>query len=149
VGHGLTWLGATPASIALPLPVLRPPSRPCPVQCHCELRLAVSCSGHPSVCPFPLCFVRSALTRAIFAQPEPHRRRLVASLRLRRCFATPALPLKVSNLPIPLIWSSCSVARAIAHRSYPAPPLARLAVVCALWCPCTSVKAMAKSARPP
>jgi hypothetical protein len=50
-----------------PLPVLRPPSRLCPIQCHGELRLAVSCSGHPSVRPLPLCFVWSALTRAIFA----------------------------------------------------------------------------------
>jgi hypothetical protein len=89
-----------------PLPVMRSPSRPRPVQCHGELRLAVSCPGHPSVCPLPLCFVRSALTGAVFAQPESLRRRLVASLWLRRCFVTPALPLKVSNLLVPLIWSS-------------------------------------------
>jgi hypothetical protein len=88
-----------------PLPVLRPPSRPRFVQCHGELRLTVSCSGHPSVCPLPLCFVRSALTGAILVQPEPRRRRPVASLRLCRCFAIPALPLKVSNPLVPLIWS--------------------------------------------
>jgi hypothetical protein len=88
------------------LPVMRPPSRSRPIQCHGELRLAASCSGHPSVCPFPLCFVRSTLTRAISTQPEPRHRRLVASLCLRRCFATPTLPLKVSNPPVPLIWSS-------------------------------------------
>jgi hypothetical protein len=41
----------------------------------------------------------------ILAQPEPHRRRPVISLRLRCCSVTPALPLKVSNLPVPLIWS--------------------------------------------
>jgi hypothetical protein len=89
-----------------PMPVLWPPSRPRPVQCHGELRLAVSCSGHPSVCPLPLCFIRSTHTRAIFVQPESRRRRLVASLCLRCCFATPALPLKVSNPPVPLIWPS-------------------------------------------
>jgi hypothetical protein len=38
-------------------------------------------------------------------QPELLRRRPVASLRLRRCPVTPALPLKVSNPPAPLIWS--------------------------------------------
>jgi hypothetical protein len=30
----------------------------------------------------------------------------IKSLRLHRCFATPALPLKVSNPPAPLIWPS-------------------------------------------
>jgi hypothetical protein len=55
--------------------------------------------------PFPLWFVRSALTRAILAQSEPRRSRPVASLRLRRCSVTPALPLKASNPPAPLIWS--------------------------------------------
>jgi hypothetical protein len=87
------------------LPVLRPPSRSCPVPCHGEFCLAVSCSGHPSVCPSPLCFVRSTLTGAILAQPEPRRRRPVASLRLCRCFVTPTLSLNVSNPPVPLIWS--------------------------------------------
>jgi hypothetical protein len=88
-----------------PQPVLRPPSRPRLVPCHGEFRLAISCSGYPLVCTSPLCFVRSALTRAIFAQPEPRRRRPVASLHLRRCFATPVFPLKVSDPPVPLIWS--------------------------------------------
>jgi hypothetical protein len=83
--------------------VLRPPSRSRPVQCYGELRLTVSCSGHPSVCPLPLCFVRSTLAGAIFGQPVSRRRRPVESLRLRHCFATPALPLKVSNPPVPLI----------------------------------------------
>jgi hypothetical protein len=37
-----------------PLPVPWLPSLPCPVQCHGELLLTVSCSGHPLVCPsFP------------------------------------------------------------------------------------------------
>jgi hypothetical protein len=88
------------------LPVLRPPLCPRPVQCHGELRLSVSCSRHTSVCPFPLYCVRSALTEAIFAPPESRHRRPIESLRLRRCFTTPALPLKVSNPPVPLIWSS-------------------------------------------
>jgi hypothetical protein len=39
-------------------------------------------------------------------QPESSRRCPVAFLCLRRCFATPALPLKVSNPLVPLIWSS-------------------------------------------
>jgi hypothetical protein len=34
-----------------PPPVSWPPLRPCPVQCHGKLHLAVSYSGHPSVCP--------------------------------------------------------------------------------------------------
>jgi hypothetical protein len=100
-----TRAGSSATARRRPLPVLRPPSRPRPVQCHGELRLAVSCSGHPPVCPLPLCLVRSALTRAIFAQPESRRCCPVESLRLRHCFVTPALPLKVSNLPVPLIRS--------------------------------------------
>jgi hypothetical protein len=87
------------------LPVLRSPSRMCRVPCHSEFCLAVSCSEHPSVCPSPLWFVRSALTRAILAQPEPRRCCPVVSLCLRHCSVTPALPLKVSNPPAPLIWS--------------------------------------------
>jgi hypothetical protein len=51
-----------------PLSVLRPPSSPLPVRCLGEFRLAVSYLGHPSVCPFPLCFARSALTGALLAQ---------------------------------------------------------------------------------
>jgi hypothetical protein len=86
------------------LSVLQPPSCPRPVPCHGEFCLAVSCSGHPSVCPSPLCFARSALTGAILAQLEPHRHRPVVSLRLPRCSVTPVLPLKVSNPPVPLIW---------------------------------------------
>jgi hypothetical protein len=85
------------------LPVLQPSSRPRPVPCHGEFRLAISCSGHPSVCPSPLCFVRSALTGAILAQSEPRRCRPVTSLRLYRCSVTPTLPLKVSNPSVPLI----------------------------------------------
>jgi hypothetical protein len=111
-----------------PLPVLWLPSHPCPVQFHGELRLTVSCLGHPSVCPFPLCCVRSALTGAIFAQPEPRRRCPVESLRLRRCFTTPALPLKVSNPPMPLIWSSplcCSRDCTLEQSSITVSPLCR------------------------
>ena len=37
-------------------------------------------------------------------QSELHHCRPVEPLRLRRCFATPALLLEVSNLPVPLIW---------------------------------------------
>ena len=85
-----------------PPPVPWPPLRPCPVQCHGKLRLAVSYSGHPSVCPPPLWSVRSALTGVVLAQPELRHRRPVASLCLRRCPVPPALPLKVSNLPAPL-----------------------------------------------
>jgi hypothetical protein len=60
-----------------PSPIPWPPLRPFPVQCHGKLRLAVSYSGHPSVCPPPLWSVWSALTRVVLAQPElrqsPHR----------------------------------------------------------------------------
>jgi hypothetical protein len=38
-------------------------------------------------------------------QPEPRHRHPVESPCLRRCFTMPALPLKVSNLLVPLIWS--------------------------------------------
>jgi hypothetical protein len=76
------------------------------MECCGELCLAVSSSGHPSVRPLPLCSVQSALTGEIFAQLEPRRHRPVESLCLRCCFATPALPLKVSNPLVPLIWSS-------------------------------------------
>jgi hypothetical protein len=85
-----------------PLPVSWPPSRLCPVQCHGELRLTVSCSGHPLVCPLPLCFVQSALTGAIFAQPKSHRRRPEAPSHPRRSPSVPEFALEVSTLPMPL-----------------------------------------------
>jgi hypothetical protein len=75
-------------------PVLRPPSRSRPVQCHSELRLTVSYSGHPSVCPLPPCCTRSTLTGVILARPD---------LRHRCCPVTPSLPLEVRNLHAPLI----------------------------------------------
>jgi hypothetical protein len=89
-----------------PPPVLWPPLRPCPVQCHGELRLAVSYSGHPSVCPLPPNCARSTLTGAFSCAAGVCHRRPVEPLRLRRCFATPALQLEVSNLLVPLIWLS-------------------------------------------
>jgi hypothetical protein len=98
-----TCAGSSTTARRRPLPVLWLSPRPCPVQCHGELHLTVSCSGHPSVCPLPLFLVRSTLTRAIFAQAEPRRRRPVESLLLRRCFATPAVPLKVSDSPVLVI----------------------------------------------
>jgi hypothetical protein len=70
------------------LPVLRPPSRSCPVQCHASL----------------LCPVRGH--RSISCAAGVHHHCPVEPLRLRRCFVTPALLLEVSNLPVPLIWSS-------------------------------------------
>jgi hypothetical protein len=79
---------------------------PCPVQCHSELHLTVSHSGHPSVCPLPLCLIRSALTREFSCTAGVRHRRPVEPLRLRRRFATPALLLEVSNLPVLLIWLS-------------------------------------------
>jgi hypothetical protein len=89
-----------------PPPVPWPPLRSCPVQCHGELHLTISCSGHPSVCPLPPCCVRSALTGAFSCAAGVRHRRPVKPLCLRRCFATPALLLEVSNLPVPLIWLS-------------------------------------------
>jgi hypothetical protein len=49
--------------------------------------------------------LQCALIGAIFAQPESRRHHPVEPLRLRHCFTTPALPLKVSKLPVPLIRS--------------------------------------------
>jgi hypothetical protein len=85
-----------------PLPVLWPLSRPCPIQCHGELHLIVSCSGHPSVCPLPPCCVGSALTEAAFAQPEPHRRRPDVPPHFHRPPRAPEFALEVSTLPMPL-----------------------------------------------
>jgi hypothetical protein len=85
-----------------PPPVPWPPLRPRPVECHGELRLVVSISGHPSVCPFPPWFSRPVLTGVVLAQPELRHRRPVASLCLRRCPVPPAFPRKVSDLPAPL-----------------------------------------------
>jgi hypothetical protein len=101
-----TRIGSSTTIRRRPPPVLWPLLRLCPVQCHDELRLTVSCSGHPSVCPLPLYCVRSALTGAFSCAAGVCHRRPVEPLRLHRCFATPALLLEVSNLPVPLIWSS-------------------------------------------
>ena len=78
------------------------PSRPCPVQCHSELRLTVSCSGHPSVCPFLPCYVRSTLTGAFLAQPEAHRRRPEVPSHPRCSPSVSEFALEVSTLPMPL-----------------------------------------------
>jgi hypothetical protein len=85
-----------------PPPILWSSLRLCPVKCHGELRLAISYSGHPSVCPPPLWSAWSTLTEVVLAQPEPCHRCPVASLCLRRYPVPPALPRKVSNLPAPL-----------------------------------------------
>jgi hypothetical protein len=100
-----TRVGSSATTRRRPLSVLWPSSRPCPVQCHGELRLTISCSGHPSVCPFPLCCVQSAITGDPPVQSKLHHCRPVEPLGLYRCFATPALLLEVSNLLVPLIWS--------------------------------------------
>jgi hypothetical protein len=90
-----------------PPPVLRPPSRSRPVQCHGELRLTVSCSGHPLVCSFPPWFSRPALTGVILAQSE------LRHLHLSRPCATVVapwlhhFPSRWENLPAPLI--SCAL----------------------------------------
>jgi hypothetical protein len=115
----LSHLGHLPSSLALSLAlpartessatarrrpplVPWPPLRPCPVQCHGELRLAVSYSGHPSVCPLPPCCARSTLTGAVLAQSEPHRRRPKAPPHPRRSPSIPDFALEVSILPMPL-----------------------------------------------
>jgi hypothetical protein len=77
--------------------------RPCAIQCHGELRLAVSYSGHPSVCPLPLCCARSTFSGAVLAQSEPRCRRPEAP-------SVPEFALEVSNLPMPLF-------RQVPHRS--------------------------------
>jgi hypothetical protein len=58
------------------------------------------------VCPLPPCCVRSALTGAFSCAAGVRHRHPVEPLRLRRRFATPALLLEVSDLPVPLIWLS-------------------------------------------
>jgi hypothetical protein len=58
------------------------------------------------VCPLPPCYARSTLTGAFSCAAGVRHHRPVEPLRLRRRFATPALLLKVSNLPVPLIWLS-------------------------------------------
>jgi hypothetical protein len=100
-----TRTGSSPTARRRPLPVLWPPSRPCPVQCHGELHLTISCSVRPSMCPLPPCCVRSVLIEAFSRAAGVRHHRPVEPLRLRRCFTTPALLLEVSNLHVPLIWS--------------------------------------------
>jgi hypothetical protein len=56
--------------------------------------------------PSPPYCVRSTLTGAFSCAAGVRHRRPVEPLCLRRCFATPALLLEVSNLLVPLIWSS-------------------------------------------
>jgi hypothetical protein len=97
-----TWTESFATARRRPPPVPWPPLRPCPIQCHGKLHLAVSYSGHPLVCPPPLWSVWSALIGVVLAQPELCHRRPVTSVCLRRCPVPPALPLKVSNLPAPL-----------------------------------------------
>jgi hypothetical protein len=86
-----------------PPPVPWSALRPWPIQSHGKLRLAISFSGHPSVCPPPLWSVRSTLTGVVLVQPKLRHRCPIASLRHRRCPVTPSLPLEVRNLPAPLI----------------------------------------------
>jgi hypothetical protein len=62
------------------------------------LRCALSIPAAPGP-RSPECFLRSR-------SPPPSPHRPVEPLRLRRCFAMPALLLEVSNLPVPLIWLS-------------------------------------------
>jgi hypothetical protein len=83
--------------------VLWPSLCPCPIQCHGELCLAVSYSGHPSVCPLPPCCAQSTLTGAVLAQSEPRRRRPEARPHPRCSPSVPEFALEVRNLPIPLI----------------------------------------------
>jgi hypothetical protein len=53
-----------------PLPVPWPLLCPCLVQCHGELHLTVSCSGHPSVCPLPPAASSPRSPQHFLAQPE-------------------------------------------------------------------------------
>jgi hypothetical protein len=94
--------GSSATTHRRPLSVSWPPSRLCPVQCHGEFRLTVSCSGHPSVCPFLPCCVRSALTGTFLAQPEPRCRRPEAPSHPRCSPNVPEFALEVSTLPMPL-----------------------------------------------
>jgi hypothetical protein len=82
-----------------PPPVPWPPLRPC----HGELRLAVSYSGHPSVCPLHPCCARSTLTGVVLAQSEPRHRRPEAPPHPHHSPSVLEFALEVSNLPMPLI----------------------------------------------
>jgi hypothetical protein len=144
-----TRTGSSTTARRCPPPVSWPPLRPCPVQCHGELRLTVSRSGHPSVCPLPPYCIRSALTGVFSCATGVRHRRPVEPLCLRRCFATPALLLEVSNLPVPLTWSSslyssrdCSPEQSSVAVSLPRRGLRSLV-------PRAGVKAMAEFTRPP
>jgi hypothetical protein len=90
--------------------VLRSPSRPRPVPCHGEFRLAVSCSRHPSVCPSPLCFVWSALTGA----PPPSPRRILAPPSLP--YDSNASTQVLTALFITVLLLARLVAGAVPHR---------------------------------
>jgi hypothetical protein len=95
-------VGASSLARRRPPLVPWPPLRPCPVQCHGELRLAVSYLGHPSVCPLPPCRVRSTLTGVVLAQSEPRRRRPEAPPHPRRSPSVSEFALEVSLIPMPL-----------------------------------------------
>jgi hypothetical protein len=88
--------------------ILRPSLSPRPICCLGEFCLAVSYSGHPLVCPSPLQFARSALTRAFLAQSESRRYRPKAPSHLCRSPSVPEFALEVSTLPMPLF---CQVSR--------------------------------------
>jgi hypothetical protein len=104
-----TRTGSSATARRRPLPVPWPPLRLCPVQRHGELRLTVSCSGHPSVCPSLPCCVWSALTGAFLAQPEPHRRRPKAPSHPPRSPNVPEFAVEVSILPMPLFHQVSSL----------------------------------------
>jgi hypothetical protein len=99
-----------------------PQLRPCPVQCHGELHLAVSYAGHPSVCPLAPCCARSTLTGAVLAQSEPRRRRPEAPPHPRRSPTIPEFALEVSILLMSLFREVSSLRPCNCSPELVAPP---------------------------
>jgi hypothetical protein len=116
-----TRAGSSATAHRWPLSVLWPSSRPCPVQCHSELRLTVSCSGHPSVCLFPLlrlarahrsspCAVRAPPTLPRWALAPP------SLLRDASASARGEQPARALNLVIAALFSARLFAGVAPHR---------------------------------
>jgi hypothetical protein len=104
-------------------PLVRwPPLRPCLVQCHGELRLAVSYSGHPSVCPLPPCCAWSMLTGAVLAQSEPRLCRPEPPPHPHHSPSVPEFALEVSILPMPLFRQVSSLRPRNCSSELVAPP---------------------------
>jgi hypothetical protein len=77
---------------------------PCRARPLGKLRRITRSSGHPSVHPFPLWLVRSALTGALLTQPESHHHRPASSSRPSLRLYVLGTSLKVTVLASPLLF---------------------------------------------